>query len=81
MVRLKKRLTYYRWKCSSTRFDSLGFQFNPKGLSVAGKTIEKFLARAPRLYEQEEPFGSPLPGSGLSGAVFTLQGVAQAIAI
>ncbi len=34
-------------------------------LSVAEKTIEKFLARAVRLYEQEqgEPFGSPRLGS------------------
>ena len=31
---------------------------------MAEKTIEKFLARAVRLYEQEpgEPFGSPLLG-------------------
>jgi len=43
-------------------FDFLGFHFGPEGLSLAEKTIEKFLARAVRLYEQEqgEPFGSPL---------------------
>jgi hypothetical protein len=42
-------------------FDFLGYPFSPEGLSVAGKTIEKFLARAVRLYEQEqeEPCGSP----------------------
>jgi hypothetical protein len=46
------------------RFDFLGFHFSPERLSVAEKTIEKFLARAVRLYEQEqgEPCGSPLLG-------------------
>jgi hypothetical protein len=34
-------------------FDFLGYHFNPAGLSVADKTIERFLARAIRLYEQE----------------------------
>ena len=45
-------------------FDFLGFHFSPEGLSVAEKTIEKFLARAVRLYEQEqkEPSASPLLG-------------------
>ena len=38
--------------------------FSPEGVSVAEKTIEKFLARAVRLYEQEqrESFDSPLLG-------------------
>jgi hypothetical protein len=42
-------------------FDFLGYHFSPEGLSVAEKTIETFLARAVRLYEQEleEPCGSP----------------------
>jgi RNA-directed DNA polymerase len=46
-------------------FDFLGFHFSPEGLSVAEKTIEKFIARAVRLYEQEqeEPYGSPMLGS------------------
>jgi hypothetical protein len=41
-------------------FDFLGYHFSPEGLSVASKTIEKFLARAVWLYEQEpgEPSGS-----------------------
>ena len=45
-------------------FDFLGYHFSPEGLSVAEKTIEKFLARAVRLYEQEqeESSGSPLLG-------------------
>jgi len=45
-------------------FDFLGYHFGPEGLSVAGKTIKKFFARAVRLYEQEqrEPSGSPLLG-------------------
>jgi hypothetical protein len=36
----------------------------PEELAMAEKTIEKFLARAVRLYEQEreEPFGSPRLG-------------------
>jgi hypothetical protein len=43
-------------------FDFLGYHFDPEGLSVVEKTIEKFLASAVRLYgqEQEEPFVSPL---------------------
>ena len=45
-------------------FDFLGFHFSPEGLSVAEKTIEKFVARAVRLYEQEhgESFDSPVLG-------------------
>jgi hypothetical protein len=45
-------------------FDFLGYHFSPDGLSVAEKTIGKFLARAVQLYEQEqeEPFSSPLFG-------------------
>jgi RNA-directed DNA polymerase len=39
-------------------FDFLGYHFSPKGLSLAKKTAENFLARALRLYEQKpgEPF-------------------------
>jgi hypothetical protein len=38
--------------------------FSPEGLGVATKTIERFVARSVRLYEQErgEPFGSPQLG-------------------
>ena len=45
-------------------FDFLGYHFSPEGLSVAKNTIERFIARAIRLYEQEreEPCGSPLLG-------------------
>jgi hypothetical protein len=45
-------------------FDFLGYHFSPEGLSMAEKTIEKFLARAVWLYEQEqgESFGSPRLG-------------------
>ena len=41
-------------------FDFLGYHFSPQGLGVAKKTVENFLARAIRLYEQEpgEPFDS-----------------------
>jgi hypothetical protein len=34
-------------------FDFLGYHFGPEGLSVAKKTIEQFVERALRLYEQE----------------------------
>ncbi len=42
-------------------FDFLGFHFSREGLTVAKATIERFVERAARLYEQErrEPFGSP----------------------
>jgi len=33
-------------------FDFLGYHFEPEGLSVAGKTIERFIERISRLYEQ-----------------------------
>ncbi len=40
-------------------FDFLGYHFHPDGFSVAKKTVETFLARTIRLYEQEpgEPCG------------------------
>ncbi len=34
-------------------FDFLGYHFGPDGLGVARATIEKFIKRASRLYEQE----------------------------
>ena len=34
-------------------FDFLGYHFGTDGLSVVKKTIEEFIARAIRLYEQE----------------------------
>ncbi len=34
-------------------FDFLGYYFHPEGLSVAKKTIERFVARCIQLYEQE----------------------------
>ena len=34
-------------------FDFLGYHFSPEGLTVALKTVEQFVARARRLYEQE----------------------------
>jgi hypothetical protein len=42
-------------------FDFPGYHFSPEGLSVAAKTIEDFVSRPVRLYEQEqgEPSGSP----------------------
>ena len=42
-------------------FDFLGYRFTPGSLTVARKTIENFLERALRLYEQEprERGGSP----------------------
>ncbi len=34
-------------------FDFLGYHFGPEGLTVAAKTIERFVAHAIRLYERE----------------------------
>ena len=34
-------------------FDFLGYHFSPQGLTLARQTIENFLERAIRLYEQE----------------------------
>ena len=34
-------------------FDFLDYHFGPEGLSVAAKTVERFVERAIRLYEQE----------------------------
>lgn len=34
-------------------FDFLGYHFSPAGLSVAKKTIENFIEKAFRLYEQK----------------------------
>ena len=42
-------------------FDFLGYHFGTDGLSVAKKTVENFVARAIRLYEQE-------PGEALASA-------------
>ncbi len=42
-------------------FNFLGYHFGPDGLSVAKKTVENFVARAIRLYEQE-------PGEALASA-------------
>ena len=44
-------------------FDFLGYQFRPGQLSVAQKTMEQFVARAVRLYEQEP--GEALPSARL----------------
>ncbi len=44
-------------------FDFLGYHFGPEGLSVAKKTIERFVERAIRLYEQE-------PGEAFASARF-----------
>jgi hypothetical protein len=45
-------------------FDFLGYHISPEGLSLAKKTVENFIGRAARLYEQEpgEPNDSPRLG-------------------
>ena len=48
-------------------FDFLGYHFSPAGLSVAQKTVDNFLQRALRLYEQEP--GEPLDTSRLGAYV------------
>ena len=42
------------------RFDFLGYHFGPEGLAIAEKTLDNFVERVNRLYEQGpgEPFGS-----------------------
>ncbi len=42
-------------------FDFLGYHFSPEGLSVAEKTIEKFVAHVVRLYEREKGGAFRLP--------------------
>ena len=42
-------------------FDFLGYRFTPRSLTVARKTIENFLERALRLYEQEPGGARGLP--------------------
>jgi len=37
------------------RFDFLGYHFGPERLAIAEKTLENFVERATRLYEQEPP--------------------------
>jgi len=46
-------------------FDFLGYNISPEGLSLAKKTVENFISRAIRLYEQElgEPFNSTRLGA------------------
>jgi hypothetical protein len=39
-------------------FDFLGYHFSPAGLSVAKKTIDNFIEKASRLYEQRRRAGS-----------------------
>ena len=58
-------------------FDFLGYHFSTDGLSVAEKTIEKFVAHVVRLYEQEqgEPFGSPLLGLYVKHWVRWIRGI------
>lgn len=50
-------------------FDFLGYYFHPDGLSTAKKTIERFVARCIRLYEQEpeETLASARLGSYVRG--------------
>ena len=45
-------------------FDFLGYHFSPEGISIAQATLERFIEKATRLYEQEagKPEGFPLLG-------------------
>ena len=49
-------------------FDFLGHHFGAKGLTAARETLNRFVSRATRLYEQEpgEPYGSPGLGCTLN---------------
>lgn len=44
-----------RWKLRRAErgFDFLSYRFTPDGLGVAEKTVQRFVERATRLYEQE----------------------------
>ena len=42
-------------------FDFLGYHFSPKGLAAAKATIQKYVERANRLYEQERTKGPTNP--------------------
>ena len=53
-------------------FDFLGYQFRPGQLSVAQKTMEQFVARAVRLYEQE-------PGEANASANFCAYGISPQV--
>ncbi len=44
-------------------FDSLGYPIRPDGISVASKTLERFVSRAARLYERE-PVATTAPRLG-----------------
>ena len=46
-------------------FDFLGYHFSPEGLTLAAKTVENFVERAIRLYEQE-------PGEACASSRFGL---------
>jgi RNA-directed DNA polymerase len=46
-------------------FDFLGYHISPEGLSVARKTVENFIERSARLYEQEPEGGVSSPRLGL----------------
>jgi hypothetical protein len=45
-------------------FDYLGYHFGPAGLAVAQATIERFVERAARLYEQEQEEPDGFSGLG-----------------
>ena len=49
---------------SAKGFDFLGYHFSPEGITVAAATVQRFVTRATRLYEQErgKPEGFPLLG-------------------
>ncbi len=44
-------------------FDFLGYHIRPDGISVASKTLERFVSRAARLYERE-PVATTAPRLG-----------------
>ena len=46
-------------------FDFLGYHFGPQGLALVQRTIEQFVERASRLYEQELGDASRAPRFGV----------------
>lgn len=63
---------------SEKGFDFLGYHFGPEGLSLAEKTIENFVSRLSRLYEQEQRGTFRLPSAWLVCGTVVYMGSSRA---
>lgn len=57
-------------------FDFLGYHFSPEGLTVAQQTIERFVVRVTRLYEQGRAECRPSHGPLIDSVELTLYSIA-----